>query len=714
MVEPKKEDGERFRKVRVVSDDLKQFIHEVEPLVAKGADELASARLFGELIKRPEIREALKAGGLTDAMLDRWPEALAKSTEKAEKEDKKKPESKFKIEDEQLEYLLERFGRDLTKDAMLGKLDPVIGRESETHQMVEIALQRNRSNGLLLGEAGVGKTALFSALAQKIASGQVPEPLLGSKVYELDIQKMNEGAMFVGMFEARLKPILEGLAERNLAKENPPSIICVDEIAENMKVGGVSNASEIMKPMLSKGGLLAFAATTQDEYQKTLRKDKAFDRRWQVIHVDPPKAEHAVQILDQSQRERLEQHYKIVIPQPLLHDVVRLTSRFLANRHQPDVSITLLDQACAKAKMKNKTELELDDVMDAVAKAAHVDPEFIKHSNDRVLQLEDMLHERVLGQKQPLTKISNAILNANAGLNDPDKPLGSFLLLGPTGVGKTETARALAEILHGTKNAMIRIDMGKYKEAHSLSGLIGAPPGYVGHGEEGELTGQVRKRPYSVIVLDEIEKAHPDIFKYLLSILEEGELVDANNERINFRNTVILMTSNLKDPRAYFPPEFLNRLSGVLEYDHLPKEQIHKLVEREVGKVSDRLKVQWGLSIAITGHAHDQLAEKGFSPEYGARELKRVIEREIAVPLSRWLLRNRASLPKEGVIEISDIENFTPTVKGHEDKVLPFTPPHSGNGNGTAKSHADRLKNPSDPREVFPSAGEPSGKNEVG
>lgn len=692
--------GERFRYHVKATSELRQFLTTADMIVDNKDGSLVQARILEALFGTDAtVKEVLLSAGLTEEQLQKWPQAVEKLTEKREARKKKtepgeeqKKEEEFKINDRQLKDLLDEYSIDLTKLALEGKVDPVIGRSSELYQMMRILLQRGRSNPVLLGEPGVGKTALFDGLAQMIASGRAPKSLIGATILKLDLSAMNSGAMFRGQFEARLLPIIQGVAERNARGDKPPIILCIDELHTAFMAGsasGTPGAGELLKPYLTKGELSIIGATTQRDYAKYIAIDTALDRRFQSIFIGEPGYEDTLEIV-KGLKEQYSQHHQIGIDDSLLALIVQLSSRYLPNQQQPDKSIRILDAALARAKMKELEAVDIAHVIETIAAEAKIDPKFLMEGDEeRFLRLREDLPKQVLGQPHATSQIAASLITAKADLQDPRKPLGVFMLFGPTGVGKTETARALSRLLHGSEENLIRIDMSDFMEKHEASKLFGAPPGYVGYGEEGFLTGAVRRQPYSVVVLDEIEKANPEVLKQFLQIFEEGEKVDAKGQRVSFRNTIILMTSNLGaqsaigeaegegiDPhsqpeewvkvtepiyemaaKTVFPPEFLNRVDSTIVYQPLSKDVISQLVQTEIGTLSERIRQKYGLTLRITPEIQDLLAEEGYKPEYGARELKRVINRKLTQPLAGWILAQRATIGSTGVIEVTGLNS---------------------------------------------------------
>ena len=624
---------------------------------------------------------------------------------------------------------LEKYSTDLTALALEGKLDPVIGRENEIRRVMQILNRRTKNNPVVIGEAGVGKTAIVEGLAQRIALGEVPKPLQGKRLLALDIGAIVAGAKFRGEFEERLKAVME---ETRAAEGEV--VLFIDELHTVMGAGGAEgaiDASNLMKPALARGELRAIGATTLDEYRK-IEKDPALERRFAPVHVGEPNLEDTKEIL-QGLKPRYEAHHKLKISEDAVDAAVNLSNRYLSERKLPDKAIDLIDEAASKhvidgqdtpAELKDlATRLRIlsDDADASIKREDHKRAEEIKQTvltlqeeytnlrsefanknhiemivtgediaqlmgqitgipvaqleeaeSKRLLRMEGVLHERVIGQEEAITSISDAIRRARAGLKDPQRPIGTFLFLGPTGVGKTELAKTLASFMFDDEEAMIRLDMSEYQEQHTVSRMIGSPPGYVGYDEGGGLTEDVRRRPYRVILFDEIEKAHPDVFNTLLQILDEGQLTDGHGRTIDFRNTVIVMTSNLgtgvqekatlgftqrsgtidkqkelqasvdKTLRGHFRPEFLNRIDEVIIFEPLTKAELLKIVDLILEGVQKRLSEK-GVSFTLSEEARTALVEEGYDPEYGARPLRRTVEQRIENELARRLLRGEIS-----------------------------------------------------------------------
>ncbi len=627
---------------------------------------------------------------------------------------------------------LDSFGRDLTELAKEGTLDPVIGRMTEIERVVQVLCRRTKNNPVLLGEAGVGKTAIVEGLAQRIVTGDVPEILAEKRLVVLDLAMMVAGTKYRGQFEERIKAVM------NEVRKAKNVMLFIDELHTLVGAGGAEgaiDASNVLKPALARGEIQCIGATTFDEYRKYIEKDAALARRFQAITVDPPNNEQTVQIL-KGLREKYEQHHKVRITDAALRAAVELSGRYITGRVQPDKSIDVIDEAGARVRLKSMTKppnlaeieadierlsVEKDEAVRAAdyekaaelrdraeqmrrkkdeiqkewrAKSAEamgtVDDEIIaevvskmtgvplkrleKDEAARLLKLEDELHKKVISQDEAIKAISKAIRRSRAGLKDPKRPMGSFIFCGPTGVGKTLLAKALAEFMFGDEEALVHLDMSEYMEKHNVSRLVGAPPGYVGYEEGGQLTERIRRRPYTVVLLDEVEKAHPDVFNMLLQIMEEGRLTDSFGRNVDFRNTVMIMTSNLgsdvikggagfgfgkrteatdydniksvlmKEIERFFRPEFINRLDDVIVFRPLTRDNIANIVDYEATKLSKRL-AQQGFAMEIDPLAKEFLIDKGYSPEFGARPLRRAIGTFIEDPLSEMLLLGNFTSP---------------------------------------------------------------------
>ena len=639
--------------------------------------------------------------------------------------------------------VLDQFGRDLTNMAQEGKLDPVIGREKEIERVIQILSRRTKNNPVLIGEPGVGKTAVVEGLAQRIVEGNIPELLRDKRIVALDLSGMVAGAKYRGEFEERLKTVM------NEVKESGNTILFIDEMHTIVGAGaaeGAIDASNILKPALARGEIQTIGATTLDEYRKYVEKDAALERRFQPVMVGEPSIEEAIQILH-GLRDRYEAHHKVRITDEALKAAVTLSNRYISDRYLPDKAIDLIDEAASRVRLQaftappdlKKLEEELENVRkekeEAVMnqnyeKAAEmrdkekdiknqieqekekwknknatgteeVDEEDIAHivsswtgipvkklteeESERLLRLEEILHERVIGQDEAISAVARAIRRARAGLKDPKRPIGSFIFLGPTGVGKTELSKALAEALFDDEDAMIRIDMSEYMERHAVSRLVGSPPGYVGYEEGGQLTEQVRRKPYSVILLDEIEKAHPDVFNVLLQILEDGRLTDAQGRTVDFKNTVIIMTSNvgahtirkqktvgfavsgseanseyekmkeniLEELKRTFRPEFINRIDEIIVFHALEDEHLKQIADLMLQSVIKRLE-QKEIYGEVTDAAKEHMTREGFDPLYGARPLRRAIQRALEDNLSEEIIAGRIAAGDKVLV---DVEN---------------------------------------------------------
>ncbi len=625
---------------------------------------------------------------------------------------------------------LDEFGRDLTQMAKEKKIDPVIGREEEISRLVQILSRRTKNNPVLIGDPGVGKTAIVEGLAQKIATGDIPEILHGKRVMTLDLAAVVAGTKYRGEFEQRLKNIME-----EIRRAKNQIILFIDELHTVIGAGaaeGAIDASNMLKPALARGELQCIGATTLDEYRRHIEHDAALERRFQPINVEPPSVDDTVKIL-MGLREKYENHHKVKYHDDALKAAAEFADRYITDRFLPDKAIDLIDEAGSRARLQTSSmpktlkdkEAELEDMTKqkdtAIAsqeyeKAARLrdqEKEMRKNleeskkkwrasreetipeissediatvvsmwtgvpvtkltekESDKLLHMEDELHKRIIGQEEAIRNISLAIRRSRTGLKDPKKPVGSFIFLGPTGVGKTELARALAEFLFGNEDALIRIDMSEYMEKFAVSRLIGAPPGYVGYEEGGQLTEAVRKKPYSVVLLDEIEKAHPDTFNILLQIMDDGLLTDNLGHKVNFKNTVIIMTSNvgarliskgkalgfasqedterdyinmkdtvMEEVKRHFNPEFLNRIDNIIVFHPLTKEDARKILDLILERVTTKLKNQ-DIQPELTDEARDYLVEKGFDPHYGARPLLRTIQRELEDPMAEEILAKR-------------------------------------------------------------------------
>ncbi|NQT46755.1 MAG: ATP-dependent Clp protease ATP-binding subunit [Candidatus Omnitrophica bacterium] len=634
---------------------------------------------------------------------------------------------------------IEAFGRDLTQLAKQQKLDPVIGREKEIERVIQILSRRTKNNPVLLGEAGVGKTAIVEGLAQQIISNDVPESLLNKRLVVLDLALMVAGTKYRGQFEERIKTVIDEI------KRSENIIIFIDELHTLVGAGGAEgaiDASNILKPSLSRGEIQCIGATTLDEYRKHIEKDAALERRFQTIMVDPPSVENTVEIL-KGLRDKYEAHHTVRFTDGALEAAAKFSDRYISGRFLPDKAIDLIDEAGSKARLSmlrmppdiKKLDEKIEELgkekraaveSQDFEKAAHFRDEERKakeemlkarkewkeskgkkqievtdediasivsswtgiplmrleeKESEKFLKMEEGLRNRVIGQDEAISAIARAVRRSRAGIKDPRRPIGSFIFLGPTGVGKTLLGRTLAEFMFGDENAIIQLDMSEYMEKFNVSRLVGAPPGYVGYEEGGQLSEKVRRRPYSVVLLDEIEKAHPDVFNLLLQVLEEGRLTDSYGRKVDFRNTIVIMTSNvgalllrkkgalgfkndnkeeegyqdmkerlLEEVKKTFKPEFLNRVDDIIVFRSLTREHLEKIVIIEVNEVMERLKDQ-NIIIELDKKAKNFLIEKGFDHAFGARPLKRTIQRFLEDPLAQEIISGK--FKKGGAVKIS-------------------------------------------------------------
>ncbi|MGY1603213.1 ATP-dependent Clp protease ATP-binding subunit [Geodermatophilus sp. SYSU D00815] len=633
---------------------------------------------------------------------------------------------------------LDEFGRDLTEMARDGRIDPVIGREQEIEQTLEVLARRRKNNPVLIGEAGVGKTAIVEGIAAQIAEDDVPETLRGRRVVELDLTGLVAGTRYRGDFEERLRKIIDEIREHS-----DEVIVFIDELHTVVGAGaseGSQGAGNMLKPALARGELHIIGATTLDEYRRNIEKDAALERRFQPILVPEPTVEDAVEIL-RGLRDRYEAHHQVRFTDEALVAAVELSDRYVPDRHLPDKAIDLIDQAGARVRRRVHTPttdlrgleqeiarlqrekdqavaaeqyeraselrdqlaeaqqrleqarggggeggvpcVEVEDIAEVVSRATGIPvSQLTEEEMQRLLNLEQRLHERVVGQDEAVAVVAEAVRRSRVGLGDPGRPIGSFLFLGPTGVGKTELARALAEALFGDEDRMVRLDMSEFQERHTVSRLVGSPPGYVGYEDAGQLTEAVRRRPYSVVLLDEIEKAHPDVFNTLLQVLDDGRLTDSQGRTVDFRNTVVIMTSNLgselivgnREPlgfgradggrsdlrdsimrrlRESFRPEFLNRIDEIVVFRQLDGDQLARITRLLLEETRRRLAAQ-AIEVEFTDEAVNWLAERGFEPQFGARPLRRALQREVDNRLSRLMLEGGLRSGQRVVVGVRD------------------------------------------------------------
>ena len=698
------------------------------------ADNGAAGELLREAgVDMDAVREEL-TGRAKEQAKEEQPDVIRPAPpERRRQERADREQSQRKNEEEERRKVLAQYSRDLTEAAAKGDLDPVIGRETELQRMIQILIRRTKNNPVLFGEPGVGKSAVAEGLAQRIAAGNVPDMLIGKHVLSLDIGSMVAGSKYRGEFEERMKNVIDA------ASRAGDVLLFIDELHNIVGAGqaeGSMDAANILKPALARGELQVIGATTLAEYRKRIEKDTALERRFQPITVGEPTEAEAVDIL-RGLRERYEKHHGIRIPDEALKAAVTLSERYISERFLPDKAVDLMDEAAAKLRIESFTappdlhaqEKALEETVNAKKEAiAHQDYEqaaalrdrehalrtelearraawearqkevrkevstddiarvvsqwtgipvsrMTETEADRLTHLEDTLHGRVIGQEEAVSAVARAIRRARAGLKDPKRPIGSFIFLGPTGVGKTELCRALGEAMFGDENAVIRVDMSEYMEKHTVSRLVGAPPGYVGFEEGGQLTEAVRRKPYSVVLLDEVEKAHPDVFNILLQILEDGRLTDNTGRVVSFKNTIIVMTSNagahdlqearamgfgsrtradsanydemkaaiMKNVKELFRPEFINRIDEMIVFHALGSEEIRRITDMMLEQVAARL-LQSGITMTWSTEAANHLAEEGFDPKFGARPLRRVIQRVVEDTLSEELITGHIAL----------------------------------------------------------------------
>jgi ATP-dependent Clp protease ATP-binding subunit ClpC len=671
-------------------------------------------------------------------------------------------ESRFRV--------LEKYSRDLTDAARAGKLDPVIGRDAEILRVLQVLCRRTKNNPVLIGEAGVGKTAIVEGLAQRIVSNDAPDPLLGKRVISLDLGAMLAGTRFRGEFEERLKASIE-----EIQRSEGEIILFIDELHTVVGAGnaaGALDASNMLKPALARGELQCIGATTLDEYREHIEKDSALERRFAPVFVDEPDIDDSIAIL-RGLRTRYEDHHDVVFDDEALVQAVKLSHRYVTDRRLPDKAIDLIDEAAAKLRVafysmpdrlkemkaelaalsdaeeqawanrdyeeaaEVKTEraklesnfkkevaqwhddagldeiVDADDIADIVSAWTGIPiKSMLETESEKLLHMEDKLRERIVGQRRAVEAVSDAIRRARSGLKDPRRPIGTFLFLGPTGVGKTELAKALAGFMFDDEEALLRVDMSEYREPHTVSRLFGAPPGYVGYDQGGQLTEQVRRRPYQVILFDEIEKAHPEVWNSLLQILEDGRLTDGQGRTVDFRNTVVIMTSNVgaqavkRGPLGFatpefdegqysegeysnqlkrlFRPEFLNRIDEIIVFDSLSKDELYEIVHLLMGDISQRME-EMGFTVELTEAAAHHLGEIGYDPSYGARPLRRLLQRRVENELSKRILKGEYATGDHVVVDYDadlETESKLTFTKADAEPILVDLPINSDQGAG--------------------------------
>ncbi|MEU4006501.1 ATP-dependent Clp protease ATP-binding subunit [Streptomyces albidoflavus] len=711
--------------------------------------------ILGALLDDPNSGAGrfLQAQGTDPGALSRRADATARSegTPSAAKPDSETP-------------TLDEYGRDLTAEAKAGKLDPVVGRADEIEQTIEILSRRSKNNPVLIGEPGVGKTAIVEGLAQRIIAGDVPRTLHDKRVIGLDLSGLVAGAQYRGQFEERLKNVID---EVKAASES--TILFIDELHTVVGAGssgeGAMDASNMLKPALARGELHVVGATTIDEYRKHIEKDAALERRFQPVLIEEPSVPETVEILE-GLRDGYEAHHGVRFSDEALAAAAELSDRYLTDRFLPDKAIDLMDQAGARVRLKSLgrsgeeiergdelakltrekdeavdaeqferagelkeriarieselagieerregvVEVTVDDIADVLARRTGIPvAQLTASEKEKLLKLEDALHSRVVGQDEAVTAVSQAVRRSRAGMGDPNRPTGSFLFLGPTGVGKTELAKALAELLFGDENRMVRFDMSEFQEKHTVSRLVGAPPGYVGHEEAGQLTEKVRRQPYSVLLFDEIEKAHPDVFNALLQVLDDGRLTDAQGRTVDFRNTVVIMTSNIgaqlilahqgdvseikddlmEELKTRFQPEFLNRVDATIIFQGLAEEDLSQIVDLMLERSARRVHAQ-GMTLEVTDAAKKLLVAHGHQPEFGARPLRRTIQTELDNRLAELMLLGEA---EPGDLIVADVDNDSLVCRIERPRKS-NAPDTGGDKSGSAKSGSDKPDTP--------------------
>jgi len=710
-------------------------------------DVLKKLGISAEQIRR-QTRRVLQENPSQSAQMQRQPVA-PQGGEQKKKEKAKTP-------------LVDQLATDLTALAEESKLDPVIGREMEIERVIQILARRTKNNPALIGEPGVGKTAIVEGLAQRIIAGETPEPLLGKRVLQLDVGSLVAGTMYRGQFEERLKRVIDELKQAE-------AILFIDEVHMLVGAGAAGSsvdAANILKPALARGELQVIGATTMDEYRKYIESDAALERRFQPVHVDEPTIDETLEIL-RGVKGAYEEHHKLTISDEALEAAANLSARYVPDRFLPDKAIDLIDESSSRVRMYKSPEARrfkqaigelrtlrsehqlaieedrMEDAQELINRQAEVEAmieqmragwdrasspqvtaqdiaevvsmwtgvpvtQITEEETTRLLKMESALHERIIGQQEAIEAISKAVRRARAGLKDPKRPIGTFMFLGPTGVGKTELTKALAEFMFGSEEALIQLDMSEFMERHTVSRLVGAPPGYVGYEDAGQLTEAIRRRPYSIVVFDEVEKAHPEAHNMLLQIMEEGHLSDAKGKKVNFQNAIIIMTSNIgadlikrqtslgfnlrrdeamTEQMAYeemrkklseslkrvFRPEFLNRLDGTIVFRALTRDEIKQIVALEISKVQVRVN-EHQIKLELTPEASDRLAELGYDPDMGARPLRRVIQAKVEDVLSDGLLAGKFKTGDTVRIEVVEDDVVLNTVGQTLVEPLPAPP----------------------------------------
>ena len=715
--------------------DLVRLFDTAEKAAEKAGDSYVTVErllLAIAVEKDTEAGKALAAAGVTAASLN----AAINALRKGRTADNASAENAYDA--------LKKYARDLTEAAREGKLDPVIGRDEEIRRTVQVLSRRTKNNPVLIGEPGVGKTAIVEGLAQKIASNDIPEILSGKRVVALDLGSMIAGSRFRGEFEERLKAVMD-----EVQRARGEIIMMIDELHTVIGAGaaqGAMDASNMLKPALARGELQCIGATTLDEYHKHIEKDAALERRFAPIYVEEPSVDDTIKML-MGLRDRYEAHHKVHFADEALEAAAHLADRYVTDRHLPDKAIDLMDEAAAKLRValyslppdlkatkneidrlrgeeeqagiardyeqaaqkkserlrieeefgktrdKWESEHKLDEVVDVddIAEVVHQWTgiplsQMMESESQKLLQMEERLHERIIGQEEAIHAISDAIRRARSGLKDPSRPIGSFIFIGPSGVGKTELAKALAWFMFDDEDSLVRIDMSEYHEQHTVSRLFGAPPGYIGYEEGGQLTEAVRRRPYRVLLFDEIEKAHPEVWNALLQILDDGRMTDGQGNVVDFRNTIIIMTSNLgteyvrkggalgfaqkadtdeereshekieKALKGAFRPEFLNRIDEIIMFSPLSLKEMEKIVELQMKEIQDRL-IEHNITVQLSDAARGWLAKEGYDPAFGARPLKRALQKHVESPLSMKLLAGEFPGGATVMVEVDEKKN---------------------------------------------------------